>query len=389
MKMPTQRLGGAGLRAALAAAALAAPAAALAHHGFGTFAMNEDIEITGTVTKLAYVNPHSWIYLDVTDDNGEVAPYRCEMRSATTLRRSGWTPDMFPVGSRITIQGSPDRNDAHACYVSTVIFADGSSIDRYGQRTPPAREQGTSRALRLANGELNISGDWAAEQRVMTDPRGQRGTLVPLSQVDRYTPGGVPEGQRAIPGARGTSEAESGTNPFGGERPRVAAVALTEAGQRAMDALDLGPIAERFCRTKSILADWSGEPVNRITQGENTITLQYGRYGLTRTIHMNEDAHPADLEPSRSGHSIGRWEGDVLVVDTIGFAPGILTGTTPHSERLHVVERFSLDERTLALKRDYRAEDPLYFAETYTGSDVMLPSNVPYAPAACEDLTPR
>jgi hypothetical protein len=129
-------------RIALGLVALAGSAAAHAHHGFGTVLMNEDVEIAGTVTDLAFVNPHSWVYLDVAGENGETVAYRCEMRSATTLRRSGWTPEMFPVGARITIQGSPDRYDARACYVSTVVFADGSSIDRYGQRTPATRTQG-------------------------------------------------------------------------------------------------------------------------------------------------------------------------------------------------------------------------------------------------------
>jgi hypothetical protein len=377
-------------RAACAAAcALAVPAAALAHHGFGTFAMNEDIELTGTITNLRMVNPHSWVHFDVTGADGQAAEWRCELRSATTLRRSGWTPEMFPIGARITIQGSPDRTDPRACYVSTLIFADGSSLDRYGQRTPPTRSQDGSRELRLANGDPNISGDWAAEQRVMTDPRGQRGTLVPLSQVQEFEPGEAPEGQSQIPGARGTPEAEIVRNPLTAARPRTSAVALTEAGQAALEAMEILPFAERSCRNTGILADWAGEPVNRITQSGDTITLQYGRLGLTRTIHINQSSHPANLTPSFTGHSIGRWEGDELVVETTGFAPGTLVGTTPHSDRLRVVERFRLDTGRLTLSRSYTAEDPLYFAATYSGSDVLIPSEVPYDPEPCEDLTPR
>jgi hypothetical protein len=101
---------------------------------------------------------------------------------------------------------------------------------------------------------------------------------------------------------------------------------------------------------------------------------------------MNE--HPAGLEPSRVGHSIGHWEGDVLVVDTIGFTPGVLLGTTPHSGELHVVERFSLDSETQRLTRSYTAEDPLYFSAVHSGSDTLIASNVPYSPEPCEDLTP-
>jgi hypothetical protein len=78
----------------------------------------------------------------------------------------------------------------------------------------------------------------------------------------------------------------------------------------------------------------------------------------------------------------------VLVVDTVGFSPGTLTGTTPHSDKLHVVERFTLDPATMTLKREYTAEDPAYFTAAYSGSDTVAPSSVPYAPEACKDLTP-
>ena len=86
-------------RATILLASLA-PVSALAHHGFGSFNTNEEIEITGVVTDLAFVNPHSWLYLDVRRQNGDVIAMRCEMRSATTLRRSGWTPEMFPSAAR-------------------------------------------------------------------------------------------------------------------------------------------------------------------------------------------------------------------------------------------------------------------------------------------------
>jgi hypothetical protein len=368
---------------------LVAASVAHAHHGFGNFAMNEDIELTGEITKLAFVNPHSWVYFNVTGPDGSIVEHRCEMRSATTLRRSGWTPEMFPVGERITIQGSPDRAEANACYVSTLIFEDGSSLDRYGQRIPAAATEAATRVARLPSGEPNIFGDWAQEQVVMTDPRGQRGTLVPLSRVGEFAPGDVPEGQNQIPGARGTEAATTGRNPFaGGQRPRTAAVTLTPAGDAAMAALDLGTRAARSCQNTSILADWAGEPVNRVALGNGVINLSYGRLGLERTIHMNMSEHPAGLEPSRVGHSIGHWEGDALVVDTIGFMPGVLVGTTPHSAELHVVERFSLDPATQRLTRSYTAEDPTYFAAVYSGSDSLMSSNVPYSPEPCEDLTP-
>ena len=356
-----------------------------AHHGFGTFAMNEDIELTGTIASFDFVNPHSWVHFDVTGEDAEIVAWRCELRSATTLRRSGWTPEMFAAGTRITIQGSPDRTDPRACYVSTISFADGSSLDRYGQRIP-ARPS-TERAARLPSGEPNISGDWAQEQLVMTDPRGRDGTLVPLSQAAEFEPGAVPEGQREIPGARGTREAAEGRDAFARPPPR-GVVDLTDAGRAAMDALVAIPRAERSCMIGSIVSDWGGEGVNHIAQNADTITLRYGRFGLERTIHMNQRTHPADVEPTRAGHSIGWWESDVLVVDTIGFLPGTLTGTTAHSAELHVIERFALDTGDTALNREYSADDPSYFTEPWVGSNTLYPSVVPYSPEPCRDLTP-
>jgi len=155
-----------------------------------------------------------------------------------------------------------------------------------------------------------------------------------------------------------------------------------------MEAIVDTPRAVRSCSIGSVISDWSGEPVNRITQRMDTVTLQYGFLGLERIVRMGVAGHPNQIEPTRAGHSIGRWDGDVLVVDTIGFLPGTLRGVTPHSEQMHVVERFSLDTATMMLKRDYTVEDPLFFTETYTGSDTMGLSPVPYAPEPCEDLTP-
>jgi hypothetical protein len=401
-------------------AALLSSSVLWAHHGFGTFVMDEDVEISGTVTGLDFVNPHSWLYMDVEQPDGETIAMRCEMRSANTLRRSGWTPDLFTPGRQITITGSPDRDDPYSCYVSTVTFEDGSSLDRYGQVAAPVVIGNGERPERLANGEPNISGDWAQEQVVMTDPRGQYGTLVPLSEADKYADDFEAAG--TIGGARGTEQAalraeaakavEEGRFDNAAEaeaalRAEAAANAqaggpagagrgfggfgggniLSEAGQAALAAQ---PQQDRFalsCVFTSIVSEWGGEPINRVTQQGDTIRIQYGRLGVDRTVHMNMDAHPADVEPSLAGHSIGHWEDDVLVVDTTGFAAGMFNGRTPHSTDLHVVERFWLDADTGQLKREYTANDAMYWTREQTGSNTMDWSDVAYHPEVCEDLT--
>jgi hypothetical protein len=349
---------------------VATPAAA--HHGIGTFDTRTEITIAGVVTRVDFVNPHSWLYIDVTGADGKTAAWRCEMRSATTLRRSGWTPEMFKQGERVTITGSPDRNDPNSCYLSTVVFADGSSADRYGQlSTAPAPRITAERPARLPSGEPNISGDWAPEQLVMTDPRGRGGALVPLSQVETFAPG--------------ASTAENA------RQYRTREVALTAAGQQAADGFETYNPQHNprmRCETTSILFDWTYDgAVNRVTQTADTVTLEYGQLGFTRTIHLDIAEHPSDLVPSRAGHSIGRWENDVLVVDTVGFAPGVLSPPVMHTDRLRVVERFSLDPAGPTLLRSYEATDPAYFASTYTGSDMLSVADVAYSPDACSDST--
>jgi hypothetical protein len=107
--------------------------------------------------------------------------------------------------------------------------------------------------------------------------------------------------------------------------------------------------------------------------------------GLKRTVYMNMKQHPANIKPSRAGHSIGHWEGDTLVVDTVGFLPGVLNQPVKHSDKLHVVERFTLDPKTTRLTRAYTAEDPVYMKGQYSGSDVVEVADVPYTADHCKE----
>jgi hypothetical protein len=367
---------------------LAIQGVAWAHHGVANFDLNQEITISGTVTRISFVNPHSWLFLEAAGQDGRVASWRCELRGATVLRRSGWSQAMFAPGTKITITGAPDRFEPNTCYLGTVLFADGTRIDRYGQIargvTAPAERQ-----PRLASGVPNFAGDWAAEQRVLTDPRGMSGAFLPVSRARGLEAGAVPEGTQAFPGTRG-SAVSLADDPIGAYWNRPSAMKLTEAGRKAIEGFD-GASTDNprlRCEPTNILFDWAFETdVNRIEQTADAITLRYGSMGLVRTIHLNMDAHPRDLAPSRAGHSIGRWEGDTLVVDTIAFQPGILLadGRVPHSADLHVVERFSLDADGRALRRSFVASDPLYFDGEYKGADTVYVADVPYEPIACDD----
>jgi hypothetical protein len=370
------------------------PLISLAHHGLANFNLNVDITVEGTITDIAMVNPHSWVYIDVTNADGSVIAWKCELRGGTVLRRSGWSEDLFEIGSSISITGSPDRFEENTCYTGTITFATGLSLDRYDQVSEADRNLRQQIEIkRLSNGDPDISGDWAAEQVVMTDPRGLEGTLVPLSVAENFEPGEVPAGARAFQGSRGTPESFS-DDPLATTWERPSPLPLTEAGLAAIEGFD-GSSTDNprlRCETTNIIWDWSFDnPVNRIVQTENEIRLVYGTMVFERTIHLDKIAFPENLEKSRSGYSIGRWEDDELIVYTQGFEAGILLADarTPHSEQMRVVERFRIDPENGALYRSYVAEDPLYFSGQFRGGDTMFVSSYPWEPYDCDDRSYR
>ena len=78
------------------------------------------------------------------------------------------------------------------------------------------------------------------------------------------------------------------------------------------------------------------------------VLIHHESYDVTRTVQMNMDGHPADIEPSKLGHSIGRFEDGTLVIDTAGFSAGVLRvgGSTLHTDQMTMVERLSIQEET-------------------------------------------
>jgi hypothetical protein len=360
-----------------AAFALACAAPAFAHHGFGLFQMDKNADWSGTLTKFELVNPHSYLYFDTVGADGKPLSMRCEMRAATLIMRSGWKTDQFQPGKHVEVHGHPHRDDPHSCYLESVTVGGAPAIDRNAQFQTSAPVDISKRPLELPSGEPNISGDWAVEQAVLTiPPSGGNGSLVPRSLREDFAAGKITLQQILA------------------RNPRPSPPKYTAEGDAAAKAFRLWSPEDNprlACKPTSIIFDWTFDwPVNRIAQttvnGEKVIDIDYGLYSFSRRIHMT-DKHPASVTPSNSGHSIGHWDGDTLVVDTVGFTAGVLVPPTRNSDKLHVVERFTLDPKTFALKREYTAEDPVYLAAPYTGSDVVLLSETPFEKHPCEELT--
>ena len=117
--------------------------------------------------------------------------------------------------------------------------------------------------------------------------------------------------------------------------------------------------------------------------------IRYGYLDLMRTVHLDITKHPENIVPSLEGHSIGLWDGDTLVIDTIGFLPRafIPRESVMTSEEMHVVERIRFDNELSVLVRDYVVIDPLYLAEPYHGQDIADLAMTAYQPYNCVDLS--
>ena len=363
---------------AVALGSLAAPA--LAHHSFGMFDMRVAKHWSGTLTEMHFVNPHSYMEIDAVDESGKKSHIRCEMRAASLLRRSGWSADMFKVGSHIEVDGHPHRTDPNACYTENFKLGDAPAMNRNDQFQTKALDT-SKRPLRLADGQPNISGDWAVEQLVLTiPPSGGNGSMIPKSLSPQFAAGKI------------TLQQVQATQP---PRPKVV---YTPQGQKAADSFDrLSPKDNPWfnCKPTSFVRDWTADwPINRFEQktlanGEKVIDITYGLYNFERRIHVGMTKHPDRLEPSHAGHSIGHWEGNTLEVDTVGFAAGVLSPPTRSSEKMHIVERFTFDPQKFSLRRDYSVTDPVYLAAPYESYDIMYLSEVPFQKQPCKDMTPE
>ena len=297
------------------AAVLAAANPASAHHSASQFDPASPVTIQGTVTRVDWTNPHVYIYVDTKGATGSAERWMIETDATPILMRSGWTRDSVKVGATVTVRASPDRNRSrnHALLVSLSTGTGPVLVAR-------------APAVRTAVRATSVAGVWNSLRGF-----GQRrfGTLKPTA--------------KGLAAMKAFNEAAS---PIAECVPHVAPQLPT-----------LPYLTEIDVRGDSVI-------------------MRSEFFNVDRTVYMDGRPHPRDGMRTRQGHSVGRWEGGVLVVDTVLFADhrvgnsfgSAFAAGLPAGSQKHVVERYRLSEDGTRMLIDFFVEDPEYLAEPITAS---------------------
>jgi hypothetical protein len=284
---------------------------AAAHHSPAAFDLSKQVVLDGTLTKLAFMNPHIYLTLEVNGPDGVPLSQDVEAGPISTMQPLGLTRDALRLGDHIVVRARPSRRGlGHTVLGLDVTRDDGKTFPLFLASASVAPTT-SARATGLAGMWLPMRAGFSALNAAIPS--------WPLTD----------EGRRKLADARRTnSTTHSDCVPAGAPMLMVYPVATAVKADASTVVFDI---------------DW---------------------LDARRVVHLGA-AHPASLEPTLQGHSIGYWEGKTLVADTIGFAEhaeGMGFGM-PSSDRKHLVERFTLSDDGTHITYEVTVEDPIYLTE--------------------------
>jgi hypothetical protein len=287
---------------------------ASAHHSRAAFDTTTEVTIEGVVKNVVWANPHVYMTLEVAGPGGQPVAQEVEVGPLSSLRPLGLTQEALAAGDRVTVRANPNRaGPGHTVVGLDVTTSDGTiyPLHVFGRARPPPAAQKAA----------GLAGRWVP---LTTGLQGlvQGASTWPLTDV----------GRQGIADVKSQQASQSECSPW----PAPLLMAL--------------PVM----RTIDVSAD--------------TITVRFDWMNGLRAVHMNLNEHPAGVAPSPQGHSIGRWDGAALVIDTVAFTPhregagfGIPSGASKH-----LIERLTLDADRATLTYEFTVEDPLSLTQAVT-----------------------
>jgi hypothetical protein len=292
----------------------------LAHHSRAGF-LDETVVLQGDVVAFRWSNPHALIEISVLDADGVATQWQIETQATPTLVRSGWTMDSLRAGERVTVRAQPDRNRARR---------------------------------------------FALLQSILKDD----GTVLTLTPADAVAAGAKPRAESVF-GVWATArrrEGGAGIAPGPANEPPLS-LPLTAKGLEAARRFDTRENPRNQC-IPPVSPESLGPPYLHVLERAGEHVLLRNEYmEVDRLVYL--DGRAPSGQRTLQGHSVGRWEGDVLVVETTSFAdnPWGTARGIPSGERKRVVERFRLTDNGETLTVDFTIEDPEYLTEPFSGAE--------------------
>jgi len=308
---------------------------ATAHHSSITFYdRSGDIEITGTVTRLAWANPHVRMMVRVRNDEGDDEDWVLEAADAAGLRRRGMPKGVVKLGDRITAAGFPSTQGKRSIWTTNVLLADGREMLVYDYSK-----------VRWTGNSIGITSD------TRTDPVPRRNDPSP----DIF---GVWFSKAGFDG-----NVDAGV--WGGD------IELTSKGKAIHERYDSSENNPFISCTRGIPEIMTGFGPVEFKNGDDRITLRFEEFDIVRPIMMGLDAEarrPPKSPPGEIGavgYSAGYWDGDgALVVRTSGMNfPYYDQSGLPQSPDAEIVERWSLADHGNQLLYELTVFDPEHFVK--------------------------
>jgi hypothetical protein len=121
---------------------MAATLSVSAHHSFSAeFDGSKKVTLEGKVVMMEWVNPHSWLHLDVPTPDGKVERWKVEGGSPNVLQRLGWNRDSLPAGTKVKVTGSPAKDGAKRLNSQNLEFPDGRKLSLGGSNPDEAKDR--------------------------------------------------------------------------------------------------------------------------------------------------------------------------------------------------------------------------------------------------------
>ena len=284
------------------------------HHSTGAFYERDvQIEIEGTVNSVSWRNPHVGLSILVDNDDGEVREWKLEGGALNSLRRRGFVPESIGVGDRVRAAGRRATQGRAAIFLSSIFLPDGQEIP-----FSDILESQRLESLRQIEERQSANATSSATARA------------------------APQDVEAANPRDGIFKVWSFGQSYRLRAPRVLRP-VAQAARESWNATTDDPSlrCEEPGMPNAILNPY---PIEFVDEGDR-IVLKIEEWDAVRTIELSTSEADEEVPPSRLGHSRGRWEGGVLVVETSRINAPYLDGSgTPQSEDVHMVERFSLSE---------------------------------------------